>query len=329
MKEDIHEYSRIELSRKIAAGGMGTVYEAWQYGADGFKKAVALKLIREEYSEVQNFRANFFGEAQLVADLIHTNIVQTYHLGDANGRLYITMELVRGTTLSEFINLHQSLNRSIPVDLAVFIASRICRGLAYAHRYTDLQGRPLNIVHRDVNPRNVMLSYEGDVKLTDFGIAKARNLMYNTEGKIIPGRYEYIAPEQARKEVTDLRADIFSLGIVLAEMLHGENIFLGYDEEQSIDNILNLPIPCFFEEWERVDAPLSSILNHCLQRKREERYQNADDLQTDLEQYIYKDGYGPTNDKLSTYMRSLFEDAGYFKDNEQLRYFFHPTTTHS
>jgi len=308
---------------------MGTVYEAYQYGAEGFKKAVALKLIREEYSQIPNFRANFFGEAQLVADLIHTNIVQTYHLGEIEDQFFMTMELVRGTTLADFLAMHNRLNRTLPVELAVFIASRICRGLAYAHRQRDTEGRALNIVHRDVNPRNVMLSYEGDVKLTDFGIAKASKFMYNVEGKVIPGRYEYIAPEQARKEVTDYRADLFSLGIVLAELLRGENIFLGYDEEQSINNILNLPIPCFCEEWDWVDRPLGSILNHCLQRQRKDRYQSADDLQTDLEKYIYQYGYGPTNEKLSSYMSKLFEEAGFFEKNEHLRFQFHPTQPHS
>lgn len=303
---------------------MGTVYEAVQNGAGGFEKSIAVKLIREEYSEVRDFRSNFFGEAQLVADLIHTNIVQTYHLGEFQGQYFITMELVRGINLGEFINIHRKLRKKIPVELAVFIASRICRGLAYAHRKHDRKGRHLNIVHRDVNPRNVMLACEGDVKLTDFGIAKALNLMYNQEGRIIAGRYEYISPEQARKEVTDSRADLFSIGVVLAEMLDGYNRFLGIDDDASIQNILELPIPNYSKELAEVDAALNSILHKLLERQRGKRYRDATEALTDLEYYMYNDGYGPTNEKLSIYLGQLFGEGGIFESDPSLKYFFSP-----
>lgn len=314
----------IELVRKIAEGGMGIVYEGVQNGAGGFEKSVAVKLIREEFSQIRDFRSNFFGEAQLVADLIHTNIVQTYHLGEINGQYFITMELVRGINLSEFINLHRTLRKKIPVELAVFIASRISRGIAYAHRKRDIRGRELNIVHRDINPRNVMLACEGDVKVTDFGIAKARNLMYNQEGRVIAGRYDYISPEQARKEVTDPRADLFSIGIVLSEMLVGHNRFLGMDDDASIQNILEMPIPDFANEVEGVDVHLNNILQKLLKRDRGERYQEAVEVLTDLEYHIYGKGYGPTNEKLSLYLGQIFAEAGFFKNDPRLEYFFSP-----
>ncbi|HTX66103.1 MAG TPA: serine/threonine-protein kinase, partial [Opitutaceae bacterium] len=212
-----------ELVRKISEGGMGVVYEAFQYGVGNFRKVVAIKLIREEYSSIPEFQKNFIGEARLVADLIHTNIVQTYHLGLVGGQHYMVMEFVNGVNLEQFIERHHQLGRPIPIDFAVFIASRVARGLTYAHQRTDRQGRLLHIVHRDVNPKNVMLAYEGDVKLTDFGIAKALNLMYNEEGKVIPGKDEYCSPEQASYAVTDARADLFSLGIVLTELLLSRN----------------------------------------------------------------------------------------------------------
>ncbi|HZL44655.1 MAG TPA: serine/threonine-protein kinase, partial [Opitutaceae bacterium] len=176
-----------ELLRKISEGGMGVVYEAHQFGAGDFHKLVAIKLIREEYSSIQEFQKNFIGEARLVADLIHTNIVQTYHLGLVGGQYFMVMEFVNGVNVEQFIERHRALNRPIPVEFAAFITSRVARGLAYAHQKADREGHHLNIVHRDVNPKNVMLAYEGDVKLTDFGIAKAFKLMYNEEGKVIPG----------------------------------------------------------------------------------------------------------------------------------------------
>src|SRR5688500_17879343 len=160
------------MTRKIADGGMGVVYEAQQLGSGNFRKVVAVKLIREEYSAIEEFQNNFIGEARLVADLIHTNIVQTYHLGQVGGQYFMTMEFVRGVNLEQFVERHTELGRQMPVDIAVFIASRVCRGLNYAHSKRDSDGRLLDIVHRDVNPKNVMLAIEGDVKLTDFGIAK-------------------------------------------------------------------------------------------------------------------------------------------------------------
>src|SRR5690606_23715591 len=145
---------------------MGVVYEAWQRGAGQFKKVVAVKLIREEYSAIPEFQKNFIGEARLVADLIHTNIVQTYHLGLVGGQYFMVMEYVNGVNLEQFLERHQALPRTVPVDIAAFIVSRVARGLTYAHQKTDERGRPLGIVHRDIGPKNIMIAYEGDVKLT-------------------------------------------------------------------------------------------------------------------------------------------------------------------
>jgi serine/threonine-protein kinase len=302
-----------ELVRKISEGGMGIVYEALQYGVGNFRKVVAIKLIREEYSSIPEFQKNFIGEARLVADLIHTNIVQTYHLGLVGGQHYMVMEFVNGVNLEQFLERHIQLARPVPIDFAVFIASRVARGLTYAHQKTDRQGHPLHIVHRDVNPKNVMLAYEGDVKLTDFGIAKALNLMYNEEGKVIPGKDEYCSPEQASYAITDARADLFSLGIVLAETLLGRNIFRADDRLQSRRNVLSMTIPRFGTLRAEIDDKLEAILRKALERNRDRRYQTAFELLTDLELYLYSDRYGPTNEKLGVYLRELFgqpESAG-------------------
>jgi serine/threonine-protein kinase len=184
-----------QLLRPIAQGGMGCVYEALQEGSDGFRKRVAIKIIRQEYSQLPLFRKNFIGEAQLVADLIHANIVQTYHLGYANGQYYMVMEYVRGVNLEQFMLQHRALERAVPWDLAAFVTSRLSRALACAHELKDADGKLLGIVHRDVSPKNIMLADSGDVKLTDFGIAKAFNLMYSKEGEIIAGRSDYLSPE--------------------------------------------------------------------------------------------------------------------------------------
>ena len=152
---------------------MGIVYEAEQLGAEGFVKRVAIKIIRDSFATQKTFIENFIGEAKLVADLIHTNIVQTYNLGESDGKYFIAMELINGVNLEQFLHEAQDKGRKLSKELAVFIASRVARGLAYAHNKMDKDGKSLGIVHRDVNLKNVMIAFEGDVKLTDFGISKA------------------------------------------------------------------------------------------------------------------------------------------------------------
>ncbi|AKC82788.1 serine/threonine protein kinase [Verrucomicrobia bacterium IMCC26134] len=294
-----------EMVRTVAEGGMGVVYEAVQHGAGQFSKTVAVKLIREEYSTIPEFQNNFIGEARLVADLIHTNIVQTYHLGMIGGQYFMVMEYVNGVNLEQLLERHAAKNRVIPVDLAVFIVSRVARGLAYAHIKCDREGRLLGIVHRDIGPKNIMIAHEGDVKLTDFGIAKALDLMYNEEGQVIAGKDEYLSPEQANYAVTDARADLFPLGIVLTELLLGRNIFRSHDRLESRHNILSLPIPKFSSLRPEIDPKLEEIIQKALQRDRNDRYQSAHEMLNALEVYLYSDGYGPTNEKLGAYLREL------------------------
>ncbi len=291
------------------------MYEALQEGSDGFRKRVAIKIIRQEYSKLPQFRKNFIGEARLVADLIHANIVQTYHLGYSDKQYYMIMEYVHGVNLEQFMLQHRALGRPIPCEMAAFVISRISRALAYAHIHRDSDGKPLGIVHRDVSPKNIMLSYTGDVKLTDFGIAKAFNLMYSKEGEIIAGRSDYLSPEQARLEVTDPRADIFSCGVVMTEMLLGHNPFLGDTPEASRDKICTMPLPDFQKLRPDMGKPLVSVVCRALAREREKRHQRAVELMVDLERVLYSKGYGPTNEKLASYLRDLYKNGQAYEDN--------------
>lgn len=229
----------------------------------------------------------------------------------------MTMEYVSGCNLEEFLERHVETDQYIPADLAVFIASRICRGLAYAHRKKDAQDRLLGIVHRDVNPKNIMIAMEGDVKLTDFGIAKALDLMYNQEGEVIAGKDEYLSPEQARCEITDQRADLFCCGIVMSELMLGYNIFETPQPEKTIENILEMPLPNFSDIRPDIDDRLNLIMHTALRRPRDERYQSAEEMLTELESFIYGEGYGPTNEKLAAYIYDVFSQDG---ENAALRW---------
>ena len=297
---------RYDIVRKIYEGGMGIVYEAEQLGARDFKKRVAIKVIRQNYANQKQFIDNFIGEAKLVADLIHTNIVQTYHLGEANGVYFIAMELLRGVNLEQFQDQLTKKQRLLPLEIAVFIASRIARGLAYAHAKTDPEGRPLGLVHRDVSFKNIMIAFEGDVKLTDFGIAKARGFLIDNEGEVVAGKADFMSPEQANFQITDKRSDIFSVGVVLQALLLGRNIFKGAQPEDSRKNVMHMLIPDFSKEDSRIDERLNEILQRALARDLNQRYPNADELLYDLEHYIYHSGYGPTNETMGRWMRELY-----------------------
>jgi eukaryotic-like serine/threonine-protein kinase len=297
---------RYEIVRKLFEGGMGIVYEAEQRGTRDFVKRVAIKVIRQNYADQKQFIENFIGEAKLVADLIHTNIVQTYHLGETQGIYFIAMELIRGVNLEEFSHQLSMKKAALPKELAIFIVSRVARGLAYAHAKADRNGKSLGIVHRDVSFKNIMIAFEGDVKLTDFGIAKAKGFLVDNEGEIIAGKADYMSPEQANFQVTDKRSDLFSAGVVLAHLLLGRNIFKGDTPEESRMRMMNMPVPDFRTVDNRIDDRLNEILHKTLQRDLDKRYPRADELLYDLEHYIYHSGYGPTNETMGKYIRELF-----------------------
>jgi serine/threonine protein kinase len=297
---------RYEIVRKVFEGGMGVVYEAEQHGARNFVKRVAIKVVRQNYADQKSFIDNFVGEAKLVADLIHTNIVQTYHLGEVRGMFFIAMELIRGVNLEQFSQQLTDKKRVLARELAVFITSRVARGLAYAHAKTGQDGKPMGIVHRDVSLKNIMIAFEGDVKLTDFGIAKARGFLQDNEGEVIAGKADFMSPEQADFKITDKRSDLFSTGVVLAHLLLGYNIFKGASAEESRQRILTQPIPDFRKLDERVDERLNEILQRALARDLNVRYPSADEMLYDLEHYIYHKGYGPTNETLGKFIRELF-----------------------
>jgi eukaryotic-like serine/threonine-protein kinase len=296
---------RLRLLRKIAAGGMGSVYEGVLYGAMGFEKTVAIKTILETYSANRKFVEMFVGEAQLVADLVHQNICQVYHLGKFGRRYYIAMEFISGVNLKQFADRHQQLRRVVPPQLGTFIISRVCRGLEYAHAKRDKQGLLLNVVHRDVSPRNIMISTEGEVKLTDFGVAKARNLLTVLEGKVRVGNAPYMSPEQAQYQPTDARSDIFSLGVVMFELLTGERLFASRTMGGAVRNVISKEIPPPRALNPEIPAEVERIMLRALQRDVSRRYQTAGEMGYDLEYEIYHRGYGPTIVSLEKHLRAI------------------------
>ena len=299
----INEMNTFKMVRLIAEGGMGAVYEAKQLGAEGFEKTVAIKTILESYSNNYEFVRMFIGEAKLVADLVHENIVQVYDLGKMDPIYYIAMEYVDGINLEQFLNLHKDNDEPVPLTMGAFITSRVCRGLEYAHNKRGCDGELLGIVHRDVSPKNIMLNTEGVVKLTDFGIAKARMLMEQEEGEVLMGKVEYMSPEQARYLETDQRSDLFSLGVVMYELLTGYHIFDADDIYETLNNVKRGAIPDPRDFRKDIPEDLAKIILKAMDRDLTKRYQTASEVGYDLEYHLYHKGYGPTNQTLGGYLR--------------------------
>lgn len=303
---------RLSIVRTIAKGGMGQVYEAVQHGVEGFAKTVAVKTLLERWSGDAEFVRMFIGEAKLVADLVHQNIVQVYHLGRAGGVLFIVMEFVDGVTLREILARHEETGARLPVELAAFIASRVCRGLEYAHSQTDAEGVPLGVVHRDISPRNLLVSRFGEVKIGDFGIAKARSLMRDDDERRLLGKYAYLSPEQARLEETDRRSDLYSLGLVLWEMLTGRRPHMPGSRSRAdwLAHLGNTPVEPVARAAPAVPAMLARIVDRALALDPAERYPDAGTMGYDLEYFMYHRGYGPTIVTLASYLSRLFPAGG-------------------
>lgn len=312
MKE-IQYLTSYRVLKKIASGGMGSVYLAEQLGAESFRKIVAIKTIKREFLQNQENIDLFVGEAKLVADLIQENVLQVYQLGVTKGIYYIVMEYAHGKNLSDFIRAHKHKQKVTNVEIGAFIVSRICRALHYAHLATDSHGKPLNIVHRDVTPSNVILTYQGVVKLTDFGIAKAVTMNTPDEAEVIMGKLPYMSPEQARFQGTTPQSDVFSLGLVMYELLTNTVVYNVNDIDDLVDKMQNYSIKRPIRLNPHIPPKLEAIIMRSLEVDPNNRYADAKEMSQDLEHYMYDHGYGPTNEKLSRYLDRLFPDEA--KDN--------------
>jgi serine/threonine-protein kinase len=298
------------LKRRIAKGGMGAIYEAEQLGAEGFIKKVAIKTILPSFAEKESFVGSFVGEAKLVANLVHQNIVQIHHLGRNKDGYFIAMEYIDGKNLTDFMIMHRRLNLRVPIDIAVFIMSRVCRGLQYAHEKTNAEGDHLGLVHRDVSPNNIMINREGEVKLTDFGVAKAATFMEDDEDYLV-GSVEYMSPEQADCKDVDHRSDMFSVGIVFYELLTGFRVFRCKDNDidGTLDRVIKAEIPDPTRLRSDIPEDVLHTLMKCLSRNPDDRYQDTHALVYDLEHAIYSRGYGPTTSKMALYMAEVEKKA--------------------
>ncbi len=305
--DPILEYrGTFRLIRKIAEGGMATVYESEQLGPAGFTKTIALKVIHPEYARQQEFLQLFIDEAKLSANLLHGNIVQIYQLGEESGDYFIAMEFIRGPTLRAVIDRHRELGEPIPRPLAAYVVSRVCRALDFAHNFVAPDGQRLDIVHRDVSPGNIMATWDGHIKLADFGIAKARTSIDPAATRpMLMGKKHYMSPEQLLGLSVEAPSDVFTVGVILYELLALEPLFTEDMTELAIDEVAVDPLPSIRMRLPDIDPELEQILSLALERNPDRR-PTASAMGHALDRWCSAQNDVGTPDRLEEHLARLF-----------------------
>jgi serine/threonine protein kinase len=301
------QFGRYYLTQKIAMGGMAEIFRAKSLGAEGFEKVVVIKRILPHYSEDEGFVTMFKDEARVAAHLAHANVVQVFDFDMVNDLFYIAMEYVEGRDLKRVLDHGAKLGKPLSIAQAVHVMIEASQGLHYAHaRVVD--GQPLNIIHRDVSPHNVMVSFSGEVKIMDFGIAKAASRSTKTRVGTVKGKCAYMSPEQARGKPLDPRSDLFALGVLLWEMLTGKRLFVGESDFETLNNVLKAEVPAPSELNPEVPKELDAIVLKSLAREREDRQVDVGQFVSELRRWFYSSVPDPDAVSLKNYMTDLFAD---------------------
>jgi len=282
---------RYRVIEKLEAGGMAEVFRAESEGLQGFKKQVAIKRVLPHLSEKKKFISMFLDEARLCAQLTHSNCVQVFDIGVGDNAYFIVMEFVDGANLKSVAeNLKKKQGRDMPLEVSAFLAAEICKGLDYAHNLKDSSGQDLHIVHRDMSPPNVLITKYGEVKIVDFGLAKASSQLEKSEPGIIKGKFSYLSPEAALGQDVDPRTDVFAVGIILWELLTGKRLFLGDTDFQTVKQVQEARVPSVRTHNPQVPPELERVVNKSLARDPKERYQTARELAQDLTRFLFQYG---------------------------------------
>src|SRR5436190_20143835 len=301
-------FGKYFLLDRINVGGMAEVFRAKAFGVEGFERVVAVKRILPTIAEDTDFITMFIDEAKIAVQLNHANIAQIFDLGKVGDSYFIALEYVHGKDLRSLFDLTRSQGEPMPVAVACYVIMKVCEGLDYAHNKRDATGQDLHLVHRDVSPQNIIISYEGEVKLIDFGIAKAVGKGSKTQAGILKGKFGYMSPEQVRGLPLDRRSDVFSVGIVLYELLTGERLFVGESDFSTLEKVRNVEIlpPSAYNR--KIPEDLERIVLKALSKDVEDRYQSAIDLHDDLQAFMYTAGEFYSRKELAAWMKRHFSD---------------------
>ncbi|WP_338864267.1 serine/threonine protein kinase [Myxococcus stipitatus] len=301
-------FGKYLLLDRINIGGMAEVWRGKQFGASGFERLVAIKRILPNIAEDEEFISMFIDEAKISVQLSHANIAQIYELGQITSSYFISMEYIPGKDMRAIFDRCRKKGEPAPVPLVAFCISKMCEGLDYAHRKKDGMGRDMNIVHRDISPQNVLISFEGEVKVIDFGIAKAAGKATKTQAGILKGKFGYMSPEQIRGLPLDRRSDVFAIGVCLYEMLTGERLFVGDSDFSVLEKVRKAEVPPPSTYNRRIPEVLEKIVMRALAKDVDERYQYASELGDDLQRFLITSETIFGRKDLMQYMKSTFAE---------------------
>ena len=300
------QFGKYILLDKIATGGMAELYRAKITGSEGFEKVIAIKKILPHLTNEASLISSFVDEAKLAAFLQHPNIVQIYDFGDMEDSYFLAMEYLFGKDLKFIIEKSNEMNNPISLEDALLITTQICNGLFYAHNLKDFQGKSLNIIHRDIGPQNIFITFDGQVKIIDFGIAKAANQSTITQSDLIKGKVAYMSPEQAQGKDVDHRSDIFSIGIILYELATRKRMFEG-ETYQIYSKLCAMEFEPPESAGKNLPPILYDILQKALAENPDQRYQSAEEMGSDIEMCLSQVSDQTTTKNLAQYMKGLLE----------------------
>src|SRR5438309_736152 len=302
-------FGKYELISRLAAGGMAEIFLARTKSIQGFEKYLVIKRILRTRTNDPEFVRMFLDEARVAATLDHPNIVQIYDVGHIENEYFIAMEYLRGHNLIEIVRGGAKLGYSKPpLEHVMSILSGVCAGLHYAHEKHDFQGRSLEIVHRDVTPQNVVVSFDGAVKIVDFGIAKAATREVETLAGTLKGKIGYMSPEQCRGLAVDRRSDLFAVGIILYELTTGKRLYHERSDFETLKKIIEGPVPSPRDILPFYPAALNTLVTRCLQKNADDRFQTARDLHADLDASSRDNPLLTGTVPLAQYMERIFAD---------------------
>ena len=315
-------FGKYILLDRVASGGMAEVYRAKISGVAEFQRLLAIKCMLPNLVEDEDFIKMFIDEAKLASKLSHSNIVQIYELGRLTERLYIAMELVNGRDLRHIMKTAEKKDLELPVQLIAYILSKAADGLDYAHRFVDVDGTHLHLVHRDVSPQNILVSYDGEVKVVDFGIAKAESeaRASETQAGVVKGKFSYMAPEQLSDKKLDHRVDIFALGALIYELYTGKRLYTGESELSILMKARDAEIPDMADALKGAPQELVEIANKCLEKDPDDRYPYGSELAEKLTPLLINDNriYGAKQAK--AFMDKLYASEIEFLRDQMARY---------
>ncbi len=302
-------HQRYRIIEKIDAGGMAEIYRGEAVSLEGFSRTVAIKRILPSMCSDKKFVAMFLDEARLSMKLQHANIVQIFDIGKADDTYFVVMELIEGVNLRRMMQRAIDRGIQIPLGLTCYLTVEIAKALAYAHEKNDEKGKPLGIVHRDVSPPNVLLSRQGEVKLTDFGLAKAASHVQQTDAGVIKGKFSYLSPEVVEGKTADPRADVYSAGIMAWEMLTGRKLFAGTNDMETVELVRKGSVPKVSTIRDDIDEDFDRVLLKALAKNPKRRYQSARAMEQAFTAYLFKRGEAVTSSDVSDFLKNLRGDS--------------------